>query len=101
DVERLRDAGERDMRAFQKYREEAGRTECSLRSSVGMLENALAEAVARLRVLEIQNLAERNATEELRARNVSMSSHLAEYSKIAESLYSLAQNTGGNAKSNG
>ncbi|KAJ2858462.1 hypothetical protein J3B02_000212 [Coemansia erecta] len=91
DIEGMREVGDRDLRGFQKYREEASRTECSLRSTVGMLETALAEAVARLRVLEIQAMAERNATEELRAKNIFMASRLAEYSKIAESLHNLTK----------
>ncbi|KAJ2602695.1 hypothetical protein H4R99_001146 [Coemansia sp. RSA 1722] len=93
EVDGLRETSERDANAFLKYREESNRTECALRSTVSQLEQALGEAVARLRVMEIQAMAERNVSEEMRAKNISMASRLAEYSKIAESLYGLASNS--------
>ncbi|KAJ2786059.1 hypothetical protein GGI15_001726 [Coemansia interrupta] len=80
-----------DAEAYQKQVGEMTSAQSVLRETAAGLERALGDAVARLRVLEMQSLAERATSDELRGKNAAMAAHLAEYLKIAESMHSLSR----------
>ncbi|KAJ1719365.1 hypothetical protein LPJ53_005864, partial [Coemansia erecta] len=80
-----------DTEAYQKQVSEVTSAQGVLRETAAGLERALGDAVARLRVLEMQSLAERATSDELRGKNAAMAAHLTEYLKIAESMHSLSR----------
>ncbi|KAJ2726075.1 hypothetical protein GGI07_000858 [Coemansia sp. Benny D115] len=63
----------------------------ALREQSAGLENALGEAVARLRVIEAQAAAEKNRADEACATGARMAAHLAEYARVAESMHALSK----------
>ncbi|KAJ1887393.1 hypothetical protein LPJ66_009142 [Kickxella alabastrina] len=80
-----------ETRGLLETAEEKAREVAALRENVGGLERALGDAMARLRILEMQALAERAVGEELRGKNAAMAAHLAEYVKVTESMNNLSR----------